>query len=149
MLGEFNTNNFHAFCSVQWHCNRPNIGYSGYLSWMTTNFLEWSNCVGVYREGACLCRAFWSTSSFDSPKIPLSSADTLNHRQALASKRTSPALGKVLEIVINVVMYNQSRPWNARMFDRLCEQMIAEQFFSVNKEVCHGESIIRSVQTDR
>jgi hypothetical protein len=52
--------------------------------------------------------------------------DTLHDSQtSCASKHTSPELEKVLEIVINIINYIKTRPLKARMFARLCEEMVA------------------------
>lgn len=48
------------------------------------------------------------------------------HREALASKNISPVLHDVLNDSIKVINFIKSRPLNARLFHRLCEDMGAE-----------------------
>ncbi|XP_032869060.1 protein FAM200A-like [Amblyraja radiata] len=48
------------------------------------------------------------------------------HREALASKKMSPVLHDVLNSSIKVINFIKSRPLNARLFRRLCENMGAE-----------------------
>ena len=44
------------------------------------------------------------------------------HREALASKRMSPELDSVLTDAVKVINFIKSRPLNARLFHKLCEE---------------------------
>lgn len=48
------------------------------------------------------------------------------HREALASRKISPVLHDVLNDSVKVINFIKSRPLNARLFRRLCENMGAE-----------------------
>ena len=48
------------------------------------------------------------------------------HREALEAKKLSPVLHDVLNNSIKVINFIKSRPLNARLFHRLCEDMGAE-----------------------
>ena len=48
------------------------------------------------------------------------------HREALAYKKMSPVLHDVFNDSIKVISFIKSRPRNARLFRRLCENMGAE-----------------------
>ncbi|KAM4565907.1 SCAN domain-containing protein 3-like [Odontesthes bonariensis] len=58
-------------------------------------------------------------------------------REALASKKMSPELHDVLNDTIKVVNFIKSRPLNARLFRRICENMGAEHTqLLLHTEVC-------------
>uniref|UniRef100_A0A671SGU4 DUF4371 domain-containing protein n=1 Tax=Sinocyclocheilus anshuiensis TaxID=1608454 RepID=A0A671SGU4_9TELE len=48
------------------------------------------------------------------------------HREALASKRLSPKLNEVLNDAVKIITFIKSRPLNARLFKKLCDEVGTE-----------------------
>jgi len=51
----------------------------------------------------------------------------LLHREALASQQLSGDLNGVLEVVVKTVTFIKAKPLKARIFQRLCDEVGAEQ----------------------
>jgi hypothetical protein len=86
-------------------------------SYMTTNRLDWSNCMGLCTDGARsmsgIHRGLQALIPQKSPYVVWTHC--ILHRQALLSKHISPESENVLAIVINVVNYIKTRPLKAKV----------------------------------
>jgi len=58
----------------------------------------------------------------------LNGLTALLHREALASQQLSGDLNGVLEVVVKTVTFIEAKPLKARLFQRLCDEVGAEQF---------------------
>ncbi|XP_051989866.1 SCAN domain-containing protein 3-like [Xyrauchen texanus] len=103
------------------------------------NELDWRNCKSVCTDGAASItgrvKGFMARIRNKHPEVQWNHC--VIHREALASKNISPVLHDVLNDSIKVINFIKSRPLNARLFHRLCEDMGAEHTqLLLHTEVC-------------
>lgn len=90
--------------------------------------LSWQQCIAVCTDGAAAMTGSKSGVVARIKKVApnVQSIHCMIHRQALASKRLSPDLHDVMNLVVKVVNFIKSRPLNSRLFSRLCNDMDAD-----------------------
>ena len=92
------------------------------------NGMSWKSCRSICTDAAASMtgstRGLIARIKKENPDVKWTHC--VIHREALASKRMSPVLHDVLNDCIKVINFIKSRPRNARLFRRLCENMGAE-----------------------
>jgi hypothetical protein len=96
--------------------------------YIAENNLDWENCVGLCTDGArSMSGRYNGLQALIRKKAPEALwTHCMIHRQALASKDLSPILDQVLQTSITVVNFIKTRPLQARLFARLCNEMGAD-----------------------
>uniref|UniRef100_A0A3P9JYF1 Uncharacterized protein n=1 Tax=Oryzias latipes TaxID=8090 RepID=A0A3P9JYF1_ORYLA len=94
----------------------------------TRNAISWKSCSSVCTDAAASmtgsAKGLIARIKKKNPDIKWTHC--VIHREALASKKMSPVLHNVLNDSIKVINFIKSRPLNARLFCRLCENTGAE-----------------------
>ena len=103
------------------------------------NGMSWKSCSSICTDAAASMtgstRGLIARIKKENPDVKWTHC--VIHREALASKRMSPVLHDVLNDCIKVINFIKSRPRNARLFRRLCENMGAEHTqLLLHTEVC-------------
>lgn len=97
-------------------------------TFFSENGLSWKSCSSVCTDAAASMtgsgKGLVARIKKENPDIKWTHC--VIHREALASKKMSPVLHDVLNDSIKVINFIKSRPLNARLFRRLCENMGAE-----------------------
>uniref|UniRef100_A0AAY5KSP4 DUF4371 domain-containing protein n=1 Tax=Esox lucius TaxID=8010 RepID=A0AAY5KSP4_ESOLU len=92
------------------------------------NELDWKNCMSVCTDRAAsitgCVKGLMARIRNKHPEVQWNHC--VIHREALASKNISPVLHDVLNDSNKLINFIKSRPLNARLFHRLCEDMGAE-----------------------
>ncbi|XP_070408970.1 SCAN domain-containing protein 3-like [Nothobranchius furzeri] len=90
--------------------------------------LSWKSCSSICTDAAASMtgRAKGLIARIKKENPDVMWTHCVIHREALASKKMSPVLHDVLNSSIKVINFIKSRPLNARLFSRLCENMGAE-----------------------
>ncbi len=90
--------------------------------------MDWNRCVAICTDGAASMTGhksgLISIIQKLNPNIKL--VHCIIHRQALASKKLSPDLNKVMEIIFKTVNFINVRALNSRLFKVLCDEMGAQ-----------------------
>lgn len=87
--------------------------------------IQWKNCVGIYTDGArALCGKQSSVVTRILEQSPYASWTHCSlHREALVSKALPDDFKTVLNTAVKIVNYIKTRPLQARLFRKLCEEM--------------------------
>uniref|UniRef100_A0A3B3I4U8 Uncharacterized protein n=1 Tax=Oryzias latipes TaxID=8090 RepID=A0A3B3I4U8_ORYLA len=97
-------------------------------TFFTRNAISWKSCSSVCTDVAASmtgsAKGLIARIKKENPDIKWTHC--VIHREALASKKMSPALQDVLNDSIKVINFIRSRPLNARLFRSLCENTGAE-----------------------
>uniref|UniRef100_A0A667XAV2 C2H2-type domain-containing protein n=1 Tax=Myripristis murdjan TaxID=586833 RepID=A0A667XAV2_9TELE len=90
----------------------------------TEHELDWKLCSHVCTDGAASMtgRHRGLVSRIRQVNPDIQSMHCIIHREALASKRTSPELDSVLTDAVKVINFIKSQPLNARLFHKLCDE---------------------------
>ncbi|XP_055487049.1 zinc finger MYM-type protein 6-like [Leucoraja erinacea] len=92
------------------------------------NDLRWKSCSSICTDAAASmtgsAKGLIAHIKKENPDVMWTHC--VIHREALASKKMSPVLHDILNSSIKVINVIKSRPLNARLFRRLCENMGAE-----------------------
>lgn len=92
------------------------------------NGLRWKSCSSICTDAAASmtgsAKGLIARIKKENPDVMWTHC--VIHREALASKKMSPVLHDVLNSSIKVINFIKSRPLNAHLFRRLCENMGAE-----------------------
>lgn len=99
--------------------------FSSIDSYIKGKGLEWKNCVGICTDGArAMCGKNSSVVTRVLEKSPCALWTHCSlHREALVSKALPDDLKTVLNIAVKIVNYVKTRPLQARLFQKLCEEM--------------------------
>lgn len=97
-------------------------------AFFSENGISWKSCSSVCTDAAASMtgsrKGLIARINKENPEIKWTHC--VIHREALASKKMSPVLHDVLNDSIKAINFIKSRPLNARLFRRLCENMGAE-----------------------
>lgn len=90
----------------------------------TEHELDWKCCSHVCTYGAASMTGWHRrlVSRIRQVNPEIQSMHCIIHREALASKRMSPELDSILTNAVKVINFIKSRPLNARLFHKLCEE---------------------------
>ena len=90
----------------------------------TEHELDWKRCSHVCTDGAASMtgRHRGLVARIRQVNPDIQGMHCIIHREALASKRMSPELDSVLTDSVKVINFIKSRPLNARLFHKLCEE---------------------------
>ena len=85
--------------------------------------LNWSFCVGICTDGAAAMTGQLSvfTTRVKEVSSECESMHCVIHREMLASRKMSPELNNVLQVVIKIINHIKVHALNSRLFTQLCE----------------------------
>lgn len=101
--------------------------------------LKWSNCIGICTDGAAAMTGKNKGLLALIKKINNAShilyTHCMIHREALAAKKLSPDLNKVLRDAVMIINLIKSRALNSRLFTKLCQNLNSKH----DKLIIHTE----------
>lgn len=88
--------------------------------------LEWKNVVGVCTDGAAAMTGIKAGLAKQISRIAnedFMASHCVLHREALASKKLSPALNETLKNAVHIINNVKARPLHSRIFSKICAEM--------------------------
>ncbi len=127
-----------SFCKPKSH-GKAEVIFNTIDSHIKEKDLQWKNCVGICTDGArAMCG---KNSSVVTRVLEQSPCDLWTHcsihREALVSKALPDDFKTVLDTAVKIVNYIKTKPLQARLFQKLCEEMgSSHTSFIMHTEVC-------------
>ena len=90
--------------------------------------LNWSFCIGVCTDGASAMIGHLSGLTVRIKEVAPECEAThcVIHREMLASRKLSPELHSVFDDVVKMINFIKAHALNTRLFEQICEDMVAE-----------------------